>query len=99
MGRNRTSIPFNVNKFRALVKEVSSFSERSAAFGVSKQAINSWMTTGRIPPRALAEMAMDLKWNTGDIAELLQAPITKDERDMSKRLRFSIEIYEHCEEE
>lgn len=99
MGRNRTTIPFNVESFKRHVKEGSTFSERATEFGVSKQAMNGWFQTQRIPPRALAEIAMDLKFAPDIMAEILEVKTNKAHAAVTKKIRYSIEIYEHVEEE
>lgn len=98
MGRNRTTIPFNVEAFKKYVKESSSFSERAKEFGVSKQAMNSWFSTGRIPPRALAEIAIDLNFTADVMTEILSVKSNKAHASLTKKIKYSIEIYEHVED-
>jgi transcriptional regulator with XRE-family HTH domain len=47
------------------------FSERAEKYGVSKQAINGWLSNGRIPPRAFYEIARDLDISSDLVAEIL----------------------------
>lgn len=99
MGRDRVTIPFNVEAFKKYIKESGTFSERAQSFGVSKQAMNSWFQLERIPPRALAEIALDLKLSPEAMAEILLVKTNVAYKKRTKRLKYSIEIYEHDEEE
>ncbi len=62
MGRNSTRLKINGEVLREILKEHNlNFSERAERYGVTKQALNSWLSEGLIPPRALVELVLDLK--------------------------------------
>lgn len=61
MGRTPTTIRIDGELFRKILKDHDlNFSDRAKSYGVSKQAMNQWFGTGRIPPRALIEIALEL---------------------------------------
>ena len=71
MGRQKVTIPFDAEKLREAMAGKETFSERAEKYGVSKQAISGWLTAGRIPPRALYEIARDLEIPPALVAEIL----------------------------
>lgn len=78
MGRHKTTIPFNSNKLREILKGVETLVAFGEKNGVSKQAVQQWLDNSRIPPRVLYEAIRTLDVSPQDMEELLQiAPETK----------------------
>jgi transcriptional regulator with XRE-family HTH domain len=60
MGRRPINLKINGDALSSFLKNNDhSFSDRATQFGISKQAINGWITNGIISPRALAELAIE----------------------------------------
>lgn len=91
MGRNKVSLPFDPAVFRELLKGRETFTERAQKYGVSKQAVNGWIEAGRIPPRALCELAMDLELSDEDVQRLLKPTLAKNEEKKKWTLTVTLE--------
>lgn len=91
MGRNKTTLPINADLLRDLIKSKETFSERAEQFGVSKQALNQWMVEGRMPPRALCELVMDLKLPKETVDDLLKPALTQLEAKKRWTLTVTLE--------
>ena len=72
VGRHGTTLRIDGNMLRKILKDHDlNFSDRAKEYGVSKQAINSWFSTNRVPPRALLEMAIDLKLSKEELDQII----------------------------
>lgn len=73
MARKSVMIPFDPTSFRDIVKgHGKSLSDLEPVIGVSKQALNGWLSSSRIPPRQLHTIAQTLKWNPNEVAKVLK---------------------------
>ncbi|MCB1215028.1 MAG: hypothetical protein KDK66_06075, partial [Deltaproteobacteria bacterium] len=66
-------IPFDPAAFRDLVKDQGkSLSGLEPITGVSKQAINGWLSSAKIPPRQLYKIAENLHWKSKQVDRVLK---------------------------
>lgn len=72
MGRASIMLRVDSEVLRRLISGKETFSERAQKFGISKQALNQWMTDGKMPPRAIAELVHDLDIGIDDVNALLE---------------------------
>ena len=75
MGRYTAMIPINREAFKIHVKKRTSFSSMALELGVTKQAVNGWLSRNRMPPRALSKLAKNLNLTMDEINS-----ITKKEK-------------------
>jgi len=91
MGRKSTTLKINAEKLRAAVGSHETWSAYAEKFGVTKQAVSNWLSTGKIPPRALFEIVRDLDIPKDILDEIL---ISAEEASWPSRqivIRISIE--------
>lgn len=95
MSRKSVRIAFDAEYLRELMAGRESWTERAQKYGVSKQAVNGWLSDGRIPPRAMVEIVRDLDLSPDQVERLLYKP----QSDRPKRvvITATIEIVEHDE--
>lgn len=75
MGRKSVMVTFDSSAFRESVKSHGkALSDLESITGVSKQAINAWLSSSKIPPRQLHSIAQNLKWKPSDVAKILKKP-------------------------
>lgn len=75
MGRKSVMIAFDPVAFRDVVKSHGkALIDLEPVTGVSKQAINGWLSAAKIPPRQLHTIAQGLKWKPNDVARVLKKP-------------------------
>lgn len=75
MGRKSVMIAFDPIAFRDVVKDHGkALSDLESVTGVSKQAINGWLSVSKIPPRQLHTIAQGLKWKPNEVARILKKP-------------------------
>lgn len=73
MGKTATTIQINSHEFRKMLNgQYVSFADLAKKYGVTRQAVNGWLNTGRIPPRVLANIALDFKIPPEMIKEILK---------------------------
>lgn len=77
---------------RRLLAGKETFSERAEKYGVSKQAVSGWLSEGRMPPRAIAEILRDLDCSIED-TEALLAP-QKEKAAKKKRWVLKVTLEE-----
>ena len=79
MGRKSVMIAFDPAAFRDLVKgHGKTLTDLETITGVTKQAINGWLSYAKIPPRQLHTIAQGLKWKSDEVARILKPNILKD---------------------
>ncbi len=71
MPKKRVMLSIDTAELRAALAGKETFSELAQKYGVSKQAVNGWLDTARIPPRALVEIARDLDLSPEQIDNIL----------------------------
>jgi Zn-dependent peptidase ImmA (M78 family) len=75
MGRKSVMIAFDPAAFRDVVKgHGKALADLEPVTGVSKQAINGWLSSAKIPPRQLHTIAQGLKWKSNEVARILKKP-------------------------
>jgi hypothetical protein len=91
MGRRTTRIRIDSERLRKAVGSQESWSAYAEKFGVTRQAVCNWLAEGKIPPRALFEIARDLNLSSEVINEIL---VAGEELELPNRqivIRISIE--------
>lgn len=88
MGRKPVSLAIDSEMLRKALEGRETFSERAAKYGVSRQAVANWLAEGRMPPRALAEIAMDLNLP----AELVDAILAPSARALERKKKWVLTI-------
>lgn len=73
MGRKPTSVRFNSMVFRELFKDLN-YSKIVDERSVTRQALNGWLNTGRIPPKAMAEIVKAHNVSPNDVERLMDVP-------------------------
>lgn len=96
MGRKKITLAMDSDALRDAMAGRETFSERAQKYGVSRQAINGWLEAGRIPPRAIAEIAQDLDL-TPEVVNKILAP-SKLEGKKRRRFSITITVDEHLDE-
>lgn len=93
MGRTPVTIRIDGEMLRKALKDHDlKFSDRAEKYGVTRQAINSWFSHGRIPPRALIEMAMEAGLSKEQLDQIIVN--TKDETETTEKRKWQITIEE-----
>ncbi len=88
MGRKRTTLAIDPVKLREAVAGRETWSDYAEKFGVTKQAISAWLSEGRIPARALIEIARDL-----DLApEVVEAILEPSTRAHAQKRKWTITL-------
>jgi len=73
MARKSFMITFDSDAFRELVKKHGSvLADLESVTGVSKQAVNAWLSSSKIPPRQLHTVANKLNWSAQEIARVVK---------------------------
>ena len=96
MGRKPTSIRFNSVVFRELFKDLN-YANIAEGWGVTRQAVNGWLTTGRIPPRAMAEIIKAHDVDPKDVERLMDVPPDAEKKKPKKIFTIELNIYQHEE--
>lgn len=75
MGRKSVMIAFDPVAFSDVVKSHGkALADLEPVTKVSKQAINGWLSSAKIPPRQLHTIAQGLKWKSNEVARVLKKP-------------------------
>jgi len=77
MSRPSVRLKIDSERLRAAIGSKVTWSEIAEKYGVTRQAVNGWLSEGRIPPRALAEITKDLGLSPDTVKEIL-APSEKE---------------------
>lgn len=92
MGRKFVTIKFDPNKLREVMAGRETFSERAEKYGVTRQAIQGWLDSGRIPPRALIEIIRDLDLSTEVVNALLGKPEGDDSEPTKTKKKYVLTL-------
>lgn len=102
MGRKSVSLKIDGDALRRIMRDHDLvFSDRAREFGISKQALNGWMSCNRMPARALIELAIDVKLSREQVDEILvRTDIRDKEKNNSKKIwKINIEVEELDDEQ
>lgn len=97
MGRTPVNMAVNKEILRGLLESLGPLSERAEKYGVTKQAINGWLNTGLIPPRALSELVMELGIDAETVKSLLEVGERK-QKGKRRRYTFTLHVDEYGDE-
>lgn len=89
MSRKSVMLDIDSTKLREAIADRSTFSDLAQKYGVTRQAINNWLNDGKIPPRALVEIARDLDL-LPEVIEQILAPST--EKHKNPKIVITIEL-------
>lgn len=92
MGRQTVNLAIDTELLKSIVKEKETWTERAQKYGVTKQAVSGWLTSGRIPPRALVEIVRDLDL-TPEQVEAILAP-QKEKAEERKKWKITVYVEE-----
>lgn len=90
MGRAPINMSVNKEMLRGLLESLGPLSERAEKYGVTKQAINGWLQTGSIPPRALSELVRELGIDAEQVKQLLEVG---DRKHKGKKRRYTLTLH------
>lgn len=90
MGRSRVSLPIDVDRLKSAIGSKCSWSDIATKYGVSKQAVSNWLADGRIPPRALIEIAHDLNLDAETVDEILKPSIEVKQKKKQWRVLITV---------
>lgn len=73
MGRKSIMVEFDSIAFRDAIKQrQSTLSDLEAVTGVTKQALNGWLTSSKIPPRQLHNISTHFNFSTDEVSKILR---------------------------
>lgn len=92
MGKHRNVIHFNVELLRFVVGRVSSFSEVARHEKMTRQAIDSYLKNGSMPPHRMVNIATFLDLTPKEIAMITYPSKCKYCDDTNRTVRNVIEV-------
>lgn len=73
MGKTSHRLDIDPEELRLVMTNNNYTPSRAAkAYGVTRQAVNGWFKSGKIPPRALAEIAKEMELSPDIIDSILK---------------------------
>ncbi len=74
MAKQSVMIPVNADVLRDSIQKRDSLSSLEGVLGVSRQAINGWLSKSKIPPRQLSTIVRELKLDASEVKKITSPP-------------------------
>lgn len=93
----KTSVRLKIDgdMLRKLIGSKTTWTEYAEKYGVTKQAVSAWLTEGRIPPRALVEVARELDLSPEQVEDVLAPQAQKEKARRQWKVTVLIDEPEH----